>query len=260
MKKVIKKSFNLLGLDIVKIKQENSSKHQFPHDLDDNFVSLFNKNKHLLGGFTPKLYTTYKITEYLTKNQIPGDFIECGVYKGRQIVMMALTLLKYGDSKREIYLYDTFSGMTKPGEKDFKKHRPQVETSQKNLSKWKNMQNEDHNLYCYAPMDLVKKNVFETGYPKDKIHFEKGDVLKTIPNSSHEKISFLRLDTDWYELTKHELFHLYPLVVSNGVVSIDDYGSWQGAREAIDEFFLSEKFCPLLFRTGPSERAFVKSS
>ena len=257
MKARIKKMINYLGFDLVRYSGK-SPDNEVPHDICQEFLSLYHKNRDILGNFTPKLYTTYKITEYLVKNKILGDFIECGVYKGRQIALMALTLKRYDDLTRDIYLYDTFAGMTIPTHKDFKKHRSQVDTYEKNLAKWKKKQRNDHNLYCYAPLDMVKKTVRATGYPDNKIHYVVGDVRKTIPNDLHRKIAFLRLDTDWYELTKHELVNLFPLVVHKGATSVDDYGSWQGARDAVDEFLAEQKFYPLLFRTGTSERAFLK--
>lgn len=76
-----------------------------------------------------------------------------------------------------------------------------------------------------------------TGYPKDNIIFIKGKVEQTIPGTLPGKIALLRLDTDWYESTKHELNHLYPLLEKAGILIIDDYGAWQGARKAVDEYF-----------------------
>jgi O-methyltransferase len=76
----------------------------------------------------------------------------------------------------------------------------------------------------------------ETGYPRERVHLHPGLVEETIPEHAPERIALLRLDTDWYESTRHELEHLYDRVPSGGVVLLDDYGYWQGAREAVDEF------------------------
>ena len=75
-----------------------------------------------------------------------------------------------------------------------------------------------------------------TGYPSERVHYVKGRVEETIPARAPAEISILRLDTDWYESTKHELDHLYPRLSPGGVVLFDDYGYWEGAREAVDEF------------------------
>jgi len=104
----------------------------------------------------------------------------------------------------------------------------------------------------------VRRNMLGTRYPEKKIHLIKGKVEDTVPQHAPEKIALLRLDTDWYESTKHELVHLYPRLVPNGVLIIDDYGHWQGAREAVDEYFAGQKFKPLLNRLDYTGRLVIK--
>src|SRR5260370_10695337 len=104
----------------------------------------------------------------------------------------------------------------------------------------------DHNKWCYARLEDVRANLASTGYPAEKCHFVKGDVLKTLPCEEPRHIAILRLDTDWYESTLHELTHLYPRLSHGGVLIIDDYGHWQGCRKAVEEFF--RKRGPLLLR------------
>jgi hypothetical protein len=88
-------------------------------------------------------------------------------------------------------------------------------------------------------VDEVRANLAATGYPLNKVRFIKGDVLQTIPAQAPQKISLLRLDTDWYKSTSHEMVHLYPRLSSKGVLLIDDYGHWKGSRQAVDEYFAS---------------------
>jgi hypothetical protein len=76
----------------------------------------------------------------------------------------------------------------------------------------------------------------ETGYPPERIHYHAGKVEDTIPAGAPAEIALLRLDTDWYESTRHELEHLYDRVPAGGVIIADDYATWQGARKAVDEF------------------------
>ena len=97
-------------------------------------------------------------------------------------------------------------------------------------------------------LDEVKNNVFSTGYNKEKFHFIKGKVEDTIPEFSPETISILRLDTDWYESTRHELIHLFPRLVKGGVIIIDDYGFWKGAKKAVDQYFEENNISILLNR------------
>lgn len=203
-----------------------------------------------------KLYATYKAMRYIVDNNIPGDIVECGVLMGRHGVIAGATLKRLKATDRRIFLYDTFAGMTAPTEHDFKAGRK--ETFEDSKAKFEQLQSGDHNKWCYGPLDQVKKNVFSTGYPKDQFHFVVGSVLDTLPNKNHTAISFLRLDTDFYDSTKHELEHLYSLVSPGGVVTIDDYGSWAGSKKATDEFLAKLPFRPLLVRTDDSQRVFTK--
>ncbi len=95
----------------------------------------------------------------------------------------------------------------------------------------------DHNKWCYASLEDVRTNLASIGYPEEMCHFIKGNVLQTVPCERPREIAILRLDTDWYESTLHELRHLYPRLSHRGILIIDDYGSWQGCQKAVDEFF-----------------------
>ncbi len=229
-------------------------------NVDPKFLDILDENPDLFDSSTrlsPKLYTTYCATKYIVENNLDGDFVECGVYKGKMVAMMALTLLKFGSKNYKIYLFDTFCGMTGASEFDFKDHRPGY-TSEYNKKRQKEMQRGDVNLRCFSPKDEVINYISKTKYPSHLFHLIEGDVLKTLPAQKIEKISFLRLDTDWYESTKHELECLYPLLVKGGVFSQDDYGSWAGARKAVNEFFATKKKKPILFRVGESEVVTLK--
>jgi hypothetical protein len=112
--------------------------------------------------------------------------------------------------------------------------------------------------WCRSPLDEVRTNVGSTGYPKDLVHYVKGRVEETIPFQAPERISLLRLDTDWYESTRHELHHLFPRLVPGGVLIVDDYGYWKGCREAVDEYFASKRVAMLLHRIDRTCRVGVK--
>jgi hypothetical protein len=114
----------------------------------------------------------------------------------------------------------------------------------------------DRNDWCYASLDDVRRNLLSTGYPEEKCHFVQGDVLETLPLGDMPPIAMLRLDTDWYESTRHELTHLYPRLAKSGVLIIDDYGHWQGCRQAVDEYFAGEPL--FLFRIDYTGRMAVR--
>jgi O-methyltransferase len=108
-------------------------------------------------------------------------------------------------------------------------------------------------------MNDVQTNMKQTNYPFSKIHFVQGKVEQTIPETIPSSIALLRLDTDWYESTYHELVHLFPKLVTGGVLIIDDYGHWQGARKAVDQYFAEQKTPILLNRIDYTGRIAIKS-
>jgi O-methyltransferase len=172
-----------------------------------------------------------RAAQYVAEKNILGAVVECGVWRGGVSMAMASTLKMCGQT-RDLYLYDTFDGMSEPTENDIAPSGQKAEVLLKKLAK-----DEQNHIWAFAPIDKVRSNVESVGYPAEKIKFVQGKVEDTIPGTIPEKIALLRLDTDWYESTKHELLHLYPLLVSGGVLILDDYGYWAGARKAVDEFF-----------------------
>jgi hypothetical protein len=178
-----------------------------------------------------KVYALIQAVRYITRHNIPGDVLECGVWRGGSMQAVARTLLALGDTSRDLYLFDTFEGMPAPSERDV---RTSDERSAAELMAEE--AREDSLVWAVASLDDVQDGMAKTGYPPERIHYVKGKVEDTIPERAPEQISILRLDTDWYESTKHELEHLYPRLSAGGVVLFDDYGYWEGAREAVDEF------------------------
>lgn len=195
---------------------------------DGIFKEIYYKCKKYTLTSTERKFALYKAVQYIINNDIEGDFVECGVWKGGSTMLIAHTLLRLNATNRKIYLYDTFEGMVEPTKGDRLIGRESIDTQYI----W-----EKRKKWCYASLDKVKKNMISTGYPEKNIIFVKGKVEDTIPSKIPSKISLLRLDTDWYESTKHELIHLYPLLSKNGVLLLDDYGCWAGAKKAADEYF-----------------------
>jgi len=200
------------------------------------------------------IVTLLRAIDYIVKYNIPGDMVECGVWKGGSIMAMALKLIELADTNRNLYLYDTFEGMPAPEENDIRA------TGQLAIEKFKNLKiNNDSSKWCYSSLEEVKENVYSTNYPKDKIHFIKGKVEVTIPNILPQQISLLRLDTDWYKSTKHELIYLYPKVSRYGIIIIDDYGTWMGAKQATDEFIKENDLKIFLHRIDKTARIAIKN-
>jgi hypothetical protein len=115
-------------------------------------------------------------------------------------------------------------------------------------------------IWCVGNLEDVKRNMDLTNFDNEYIVYVKGKVEDTIPNNLPEnKISLLRLDTDWYESTRHELIHLFPILETNGVLIIDDYGYWRGSRKAVDEYFNEIKLPAFLNRIDNTGRILIKN-
>lgn len=169
---------------------------------------------------------------HVVAQNYPGAFVECGVAKGGSTMAMAYTLLELGISDRDLYLYDTFEGMPEPEDAD------RGRFGEAAVRSWRKRRDADGNsTWINHGEDEVRTNLALTGYPEARLHFVKGKVEDTLPAAAPPgAIALLRLDTDWYASTKAELDHLYPKLVRGGIVIIDDYFRWQGARKAVDEY------------------------
>jgi len=199
-----------------------------------------------------RIVALIQAVEHVVQSGIPGDIVECGVWKGGSMMAAIFSLMRLGDLGRTVRLYDTFDGMPPPAE---------IDRDFAGRSAEEQMRTEDRGssfIWCLAALESVKRNVLSTGYPAHRIHFIQGRVEETIPHQVPERIAVLRLDTDWYESTRHELIHLYPRLEPGGVLIIDDYGHWQGARRATDEFLAGLAIRPLLCRIDFTGRLAVK--
>ena len=197
-------------------------------------------------------YGLFQAVKYLVQNRIAGDIVECGVWRGGSMMLVAHALQYFGDAGRELYLYDTFAGMTEPEEIDVDFDGNAMKPV------WERAHSEGKVIGFGGLLDEVMSNLRRTGYPEAQTRFIEGDVLKTIPAYLPERIALLRLDTDWYKSTLHELTHLYDLIVPNGLLIVDDYGWNRGSRKATDDFFRGRAFKPLMHRLDEKVRLLVK--
>jgi O-methyltransferase len=201
-----------------------------------------------------RLFALINSVKYIIKNNIPGDFCEIGVYKGGAALTIGRTLYQLGVTDRKIYLYDTFSGMTQPQDMDIRTGSNLK--AQEILSKVE--KSDENKVWCIADVNLVKKILSESNYPFHQYFFRIGDINNAKLADCPEQLALLRLDTDWYKSTKTSLELFYSRLTKFGVLIIDDYGHWEGARKAVDEFFLSQKNYPLLNVIDYSGRISIK--
>lgn len=248
MIKLANKFLQFIGLRLIQ-----PAKPVIPVDANTNFLKAYQLARPFTMTSLDRMYAAYNAAEYVEKNNIEGDIVECGVWRGGSAMIMASKLLEMNATQRNFYLYDTYEGMSEPSEADIDYTGKHSSERLKKEDKFKGA-----NIWCYAALDEVRKNMQNTGYPDDKLKYIQGKVEDTIPQTVPEKIAILRLDTDWYESTKHELVHLFPLLSQHGILIIDDYGFWKGSRKAVDEYFAEIGIVPFLNRIDYSGRLYVK--
>lgn len=198
-------------------------------------------------------YALLQSIQYILKHGLPGAWVECGVWKGGNAMLMMRELIRQGQ-ERDIHLYDTFCGMPEPQEADEDFCGTKAAVRLKNDHALR----DTSDVWAHASLDSVSANLQSTGYPSKRITLVEGRVEDTLPDRAPAQISLLRLDTDWYSSTLHELRCLYPRLVQGGILLIDDYGYWKGARKAVDEYFSSLPRAPLLMRIDNTGRLAVK--
>jgi O-methyltransferase len=258
LKQSVKCIFNAVGLDVRRKSVERSVRVpdvRMPVELNNEekeMVSYVKQNRLSMTS-DERLWTTVMACKHVINRNIDGDFVECGVWRGGN-AMLAASIFKLYKSSKRVYLFDTFSGMTKPTYRDrrISDNGRAMETfirKQKERTEW-----------AYASVRDVTNNFIKAGLLSDNVIFVQGDVITTldIDQNLPTKVSVLRLDTDWNESTKKELDVLYPRLSIGGVLIIDDYGHWAGSKEATDEFFAANNRRPFLQYTDNSGRTGIK--
>lgn len=248
-KDLINNSIDKLGYEL---KKKNTKEVLYPEFKE--FKDIYDCCRPYTMTSQERMFALYKSVEYIIKNNIEGDIVECGVWRGGCPMIAAKTLLLHGNTNKTIWLFDTYEGMTTPTDED---KDLQGDSALKQMHEFVQEKSEN---WCYASLEDVKRNMISTGYPEDKIKYIKGKVEDVLPGQTYIKnCSLLRLDTDWYESTKIEMEILFPILVKNGILIIDDYGHWQGCKKAVDEYLQQNKIPLLLNRIDYSGRIAVKT-
>jgi hypothetical protein len=221
-------------------------------DIDPALLSGFEAYIPFTMTTMERMFALHQAVDHVVRNKIAGTIVETGVWRGGSMMLVAQALQRLGEL-RDLWCYDTFEGQPEPDDA-----RDRDIWGNSNLEAWRRHVVDGKYVGSQAGLDEVLRNILGTGWPLDHLHCVKGLVEETIPAQVPDTIALLRIDTDWYASVKHGLEHLYPRLVSGGVLIIDDYGHQIGAREATDEYLASLERSPLLVRVDYSCRLAVK--
>lgn len=250
-KKALKRLIQALGYELVKIEPRN-----LIPEMSDSDAATIARVRPFTMTSLERIWSCIQAVRYVSERGLEGDFVECGVWRGGSSMAAALTFQNLGDTGRTLWLFDTFEGMTAPVEADFA-----LATGADAATKFEETRTEKGSDWCYAGLEEVEANLGSTGYPADRLRFVKGPVEETLTDSANHpgKIAILRLDTDWYESTKVELEVLFDRLVPGGVMIVDDYGHWAGAKKAVDEFLAAQPVRYMLHRVDDTGRTLIKA-
>ncbi len=240
----------MFGYDLVAHERPSvdpASQWSMPPDFDRTTVELVRRVQPYTMTSPERIGALQNAVRYVVASNIPGDIVECGVWKGGSMMAVALTLQALG-AQRHLHLFDTFEGMTVPTAVD-RNIKGELAAS---------LMVAKQGVWARSPLDEVQDAIRSTGYDERLINYVKGPVEETLPGHAPSSIALLHLDTDWYESTKHELRHLFPRLNVGGVLLIDDYGHWEGARKAVDEYIAENRLPLLLHRIDYTARMCVR--
>lgn len=230
-------------------------KETFPSDFSEEEKKHISFVKEMTMTSPERLVSLSRAVEYISKNNIIGDIVECGVWRGGSMMLAAKKLISLNETNRHLFLFDTFEGMSAPDSRDVSA----IDNISAKILLDETDKMQGDNVWCYSSLDEVKSNLRTTQYPEENIHYFKGRVEDTLPEKIIGSIALLRLDTDWYESTKHELEVLYDQLVEGGILIIDDYGHWSGSKKAVDEFIEKRKLTIFLNRIDYTGRIAIKN-
>jgi hypothetical protein len=252
LRRAARSAFNRFGYTVERIPEPVRGQEGFPPDFEDRDVDIYQAVQPYTMTSPEAVFGLCSAVRYVVASEIPGAIVECGVWKGGSMMAVAKTLLELGVRDRMLYLFDTFDGMTEPTDLDV------VSANGVTARDALAAASRDAHIWARAPLEGVERAMRSTGYDPSMVRYVRGPVEETLPDDAPDPIALLRIDTDWYESTRHELVHLYPRLSRGGVVIVDDYGAFEGARKATDEYLRENGLRVLLNRVDNTVRLVIK--
>ena len=240
--------------------------YRYPKDLCHKrayqFRRLFDRYRFFTMVSPALAYAAYDGVAYLAKNRIPGDVVLTGVWRGGLAALLASHLRECNDLSRKIRLFDTFDWTwPAPSQHDGTMYGRGPEETRAFVARQAEAATDtDHGTTVAVSRTQVARLMASTGYPMEQVVFYEGYTQDTLQSGTDDSFALAYLDTDFYESTKHELGIVYPALVTNGLLLIDDYPTELGAQKAVDEFFADEAFVPHMTRIDYQGRLIVKPS
>jgi O-methyltransferase len=169
-----------------------------------------------------RLTDLQKCIETVLTEDVPGDLVECGVWRGGACILMRAVLAVYGDEKRKVWVADSFAGVPSP--------------DSENYAADKDLRLDLQAEILAVPESIVRGNFDRYGLLDDRVSFLAGWFKDTLPDSPIDSISILRLDGDLYESTIEALGALYPRLSVGGFCIVDDYHAIRACRQAVEDY------------------------
>jgi hypothetical protein len=170
---------------------------------------------------TRRLENLQSCLEACLRENIPGDFVETGVWRGGSCILAKAVFDQHGIKDRAVWCCDSFEGMPTASAKDL------------SLASASDFSDRE---YLSASVEMVANNFRKFNLLDENVKFVKGWFCDTLPTAPIKRIAVLRMDGDLYDSTKDALNNLYDKVSAGGFIIVDDYKSWVGCHAAVDEF------------------------
>lgn len=191
---------------------------------NDEFLKLIAAVRSYTMLSQARLFSLYNLAKQICLDDLPGNFVECGTWRGGTAAMLAFVIKKYSLRPRILYVFDTFAGMPDPTDADLHDGIPANDTG---------LGSGTLKASIVDGLDIVCKSLDV----RDIVVPVQGLFSDTLPQYKSEigDIALLHADGDWYQSTMDIFNNLFDRVVDNGIIQIDDYGFWEGCRKAIHE-------------------------